>query len=167
MNYPPLDQIGPSLTLGPDFTTRRGYRLMTIDEWEHLGRAGTSTDFFFGSDPDLLSRYGWIASNSPDRARPVGLLRPSPFGLLDLLGNTNEWCFNPAQPLSCDCPDPNHQAAPRMPTCRPLQALRGGSIRASSPQNLTVSAFRQAIHNRWLADQKIIATGFRIVRTLE
>ncbi|HLK16985.1 MAG TPA: SUMF1/EgtB/PvdO family nonheme iron enzyme, partial [Fimbriimonadaceae bacterium] len=42
-----------------------GVRLPTLDEWEVACRAGTQTDYFFGSDVKLISKYAnvWHGRN--------------------------------------------------------------------------------------------------------
>ncbi len=71
-----------------------GYRLPTEAEWEYACRAGTITSHYYGLAQPLLPQYGWYLSNSQNRARPVGGLKPNDFGLFDMLGNSMEWCFD-------------------------------------------------------------------------
>lgn len=71
-----------------------GYRLPTDAEWEYACRAGTTTAFHFGSDGDIVSDYGWWAVNSNLRVMPVGLKLPNDWGLFDMLGNVDEWCWD-------------------------------------------------------------------------
>ena len=86
----------------------RPYRLPTEAEWEYACRAGTTTRYCVGDDPEGLAEVGNVADATarekfPDwRAihgrdgyvftAPVGRFRPNAFGLYDMHGNVWEWC---------------------------------------------------------------------------
>ena len=79
-----------------------GVRLPTLDEWEVASRAGTRTDYFFGSSPDEIGKYAnvWHGRNhlKPDYSdgymytSPVGHFKPNPLGLYDIYGNVFQFC---------------------------------------------------------------------------
>jgi formylglycine-generating enzyme required for sulfatase activity len=81
-----------------------GYRLPTEAEWEYASRAGTSHAFHTGDAEANLAQSGWYAGNSGRQAQPVGSLQANAWGLFDVFGNLNEWCYDwighyPAEPV--------------------------------------------------------------------
>jgi formylglycine-generating enzyme required for sulfatase activity/serine/threonine protein kinase len=86
----------------------RPYRLPTEAEWEYACRAGTTTTYSSGDDPESLARVGnvadgtakarhpdWITIAAPDgyeHTAPVGRFQSNAFGLYDMHGNVHEWC---------------------------------------------------------------------------
>ena len=92
MCYPPIEQIGPGMTLPENYLERTGYRLPTEAEWEYACRSGSTTVRFFGSPLELLPKYAWYVKNSNEHVWPVGTLMPNDFGLFDVYGNVVEWC---------------------------------------------------------------------------
>ncbi|MDR1050399.1 MAG: formylglycine-generating enzyme family protein [Deltaproteobacteria bacterium] len=67
-----------------------GYRLPTEAEWEYACRAGSTTKYPFGDDPDGLGQFAWHKGNSDGQAHFAGQKKPNAWGLYDMIGNVSE-----------------------------------------------------------------------------
>ena len=105
------------------FAQRLDLELPTEAQWECAARAGNDSVFWTGDRPSSLlcaenidgsetsdwRLYGEVA---PEQVRfdpysshaPVGSLEPNPYGLLDMLGNVQEWCLDPYKVAYHDLP---------------------------------------------------------------
>ncbi len=158
--------------------TGRYYRLPTEAEWEYACRAGTTTAYSFGDNPDDLDDYAWYGDNSDDSYHKVGTKKPNPWGLYDMHGNVAEWV------LDFYLPDAYKQFAgktttnpfiPGSPKKEYPRIVRGGSWQ-DDPEMLR-SAARQFSHRDWkMQDPQIPQSiwyltdapfvGFRVIRPL-
>ena len=104
----------------------RVYRLPTEAEWEYACRAGTTTNYSFGTDRWKLQEYAWTNLNSNGTTHPVGQKRANPWGLHDMYGNVHEWCSDWYE----DYPEGSVTNPMGSPTGT-YRVFRGGSYRDS------------------------------------
>ena len=147
------------------------YRLLSETEYEYTTRAGSTTAFWWGNDPDKACSYAnsvdldaaahfphWKSTNCHDGyvfTSPVGSFKPNFFGLYDMVGNVWSWlsdCWTPTESNS-------KSVAPPEVNCK-QRALRGGSW-GNGPADLRSAArYGDAIALRGAN------YGFRVARTL-
>lgn len=156
--------------------TGRYYRLPTEAEWEYACRAGTTTAYSFGDDPEELGEYAWFFDNSNEKYAKVGKKKPNPWGLHDMHGNVAEWTLDQ---YSADYYGKFGKEVVKEPLNNPKTeypiVVRGGSWNAD-PEELR-SAARVGSAPEWKKQDPQIPksiwyftdaqfVGFRIVRPL-
>lgn len=157
--------------------TGRYYRLPTEAEWEYACRAGTTTAYSFGNDPEKLKDYAWYGENSNDKYQKVGLKKSNPWGLHDMHGNVCELV------LDQYVPDTYKTLLAQQPVKNPYiyatkeypRAARGGSWQ-DDPESLRSAARRGSAKDWKMQDPQIPQSiwfftdatfaGFRVLRPL-
>ena len=144
------------------------YRLPTEAEWEYACRAGTTTWYQWGDDPDKGKGWcnagdltakktlpDWTVFNWDDGflyTAPVGSFKANAFGLHDMHGNVSEWCEDWYGPYKG-----GDQTDPTRPALGALRVVRGGSW-LCNPREVR-STYRCGLHPVGRADK----IGFRVV----
>jgi formylglycine-generating enzyme required for sulfatase activity len=149
------------------------YRLPSEAEWEYACRAGTTTRYASGDNPETLACVGnvpdaafkvkfpavkWVikASDGYIYTAPVGRFKPNAFGLYDMHGNANQRCADGyATTYYAISPVDD----PTGPDSRAGRVFRGGSW-SYSPNRA-----RSADRNWAPADERDNGTGFRVAVT--
>jgi len=155
------DGLTPAYTInGEEVTWNRsadGYRLPTEAEWEYACRAGTTTDFNTGNDITLSQASIYNKNLKTQRPKPIGSFKPNAWGLYDMHGNVNEWCwdwYNDNLPSGV-------QIDPIGPSTGTMRVLRGGDHR-SAKADLNSSA-----RGKLSPNFSSFSTGFRVARNAQ
>lgn len=81
--------------------SRIGLTLPTEAQWEYAARAGSTSVWFTGDDPDAINGKANLKQTGHT---PVGAFNlPNAFGLYDIIGNVWEWCLNSFDPYPDEC----------------------------------------------------------------
>lgn len=75
-------------------TLMGGYRFVLPSEaqWEYACRAGTATEYFWGTSDNNAKDFGWFDMNAGGKTHDVAMLSANSWGLFDMVGNLWEWC---------------------------------------------------------------------------
>jgi len=145
--------------------TANGYRLPTEGEWERFARAGT-TGSFSVDEPDLnctsctpgtmqeLEDVAVFCANSGGEIAPVATKLANPWGLYDVHGNVNEFCWDRYGAYPTSAVD---YTGPGSGTTR---VYRSGSY---ALQALYLRTSRRITFSE---DGNWVGVGFRLVRTV-
>lgn len=143
--------------------TGAAYRLLTEAEWEYVARAGTETQWYWGTSEETRCQYANAEGIKPcydgyeSETAPVGLFEPNAFGLYDVVGNVWEWTE--------DCWKKDYSGAPadgsawQSGDCS-HRVMRGGAW------NLHSGYLRSAARGWSLAGVRGGNKGFRVARTI-
>jgi len=137
------------------------YRLPTEAEWEYCCRAGTTTEYSFGSTLSCGSanfNYSEDAGSycPPTFATVVGSYPANAWGLHDMHGNIWEWCLDSWGGVG-GVNYPSAAVADPYVTGGVYRMLRGG--RWNAPSYACRSAVRGSLHY----NVSVTASGFRVV----
>ncbi len=157
----------------------KAYRLPTEAEWEYACRAGTTTRYYSGDDPETLAKVGNVAdatlkekvpiwndiikaSDGYAFTAPVGKFKPNAFGLYDMHGNAWQWCADwyGGKYYLLSVPSPAND--PTGPDSGDGRVLRGGSWGSGPGPDDSRSAKRGGYSPRSTGK---FTFGFRVART--
>jgi formylglycine-generating enzyme required for sulfatase activity/serine/threonine protein phosphatase PrpC len=139
--------------------TGQVYRLPTEAEWEYAARAGTFTNYWWGTDVGAQNAHCFGCNSDSPLRQPIKVasFSPNAFGLYDTSGNVWEWVQ--------DCYNPSYEGAPvngiawESGDCS-LRVARGGSFQNPPP------SLRNAKRGRFEANQGHDTVGIRVVRDI-
>ncbi|MHC4706704.1 MAG: SUMF1/EgtB/PvdO family nonheme iron enzyme [Planctomycetota bacterium] len=129
------------------------YRLPTEAEWEYACRAGTQTVFNTGDMLPEVYQKEQEHNDEPEKvSTKVGATPPNKWGLYDMHGNVEEWCYD-----WYGAYEAGEQTDPVGRQSGLWKVVRGGS------HNVYLKSLRSANRMSTLAEDKHWLIGFRVV----
>lgn len=132
-----------------------GYRLPTEVEWEYACRAGTTTEFSFGSFESDLEDHAWYEGNAGGETHTAGEKQPNQWGFYDMQGNVAELCQDWYGDYAT-----TGVTNPTRPSSVSNRVIRGGSWDNSAMDYGTSS------RHFWPISFPVSRVGFRVAVTL-
>jgi formylglycine-generating enzyme required for sulfatase activity len=130
-----------------------GYRLPTEAEWEYACRSGTKTAFHTGDSISVYqANFGWTYKEG---ILPVGSFDPNSWGLYDMHGNVQEWCWDWLGEYKGNAVNPSG------PVTGEYRVIRGGAFHDSP------ACLRSAMRFSYPPCTYVSNTGFRLARSIK
>jgi sulfatase modifying factor 1 len=128
--------------------TGKQYRLPTEAEWEYASRAGSTSAFGVGDDPEKVKDYAWYDDNADSETSQIGKKKPNAWGLYDMSGNVREWVYDFYSPMAYkEAAKQTPAVNPKGPKTGKVHVARGGDY--SSPAEDLRSAARSFEEPWW------------------
>ena len=68
-----------------------GFRLPTVEEWQYAKKGGEDYKYAGSNNKDEVA---WYYNNSDGQTHPVARKKANGYGLYDMVGNVQEWCWD-------------------------------------------------------------------------
>ncbi|MDC1067518.1 SUMF1/EgtB/PvdO family nonheme iron enzyme [Candidatus Kapabacteria bacterium] len=133
-------------------TLANGWRLPTESEWEYAALGKTESDYYGFDNP---SQIAWYSKNSGYNIQPSGKLMANSFGMYDMLGNLEEWCWDY---YSITSYSQAKAVNPTGPNEGEFRVARGGNFKSGIAEIRCSSR---------VGNNNLETKGLRIVRTLQ
>ena len=130
-----------------------GFRLPTEAEWEWAAQGGSARRKWAGAnDESALASCAWYRANGGDKTHAAGKKSANAFGLSDMSGNVQEWCWDRYGDLT-----PGGGEDPTGEAGGTKRSMRGGSWKEDAEN--AACAFRSGLEG-FKAENTL---GFRLV----
>lgn len=126
-------------------TSKNGFRLPTADEWEYAAKGGEDYKYAGSNRINEVAWYTKSKTKDGVGPQPVAQKKPNGYGLYDMTGNVEEWCWDPSN------------YSPR------VRNRLGGCIYSKAEYCLIIRKYRTSADS----SERDSYAGFRIVRTVK
>lgn len=141
---------------------RAFYWLPTEAQWEYACRAGSTTRYAWGDEPD--AKRANIRTSSEPRTQPVGSYPPNAWGLYDMHGNVWEWCADRYAAETYRYLGRHHLSKYGNDAVDPLGITEGtGRVVRGGDYRFNASQARSANRDFTRQTRRDLGNGFRVV----